>query len=154
MIDRRQAIINLWANDVSIQPHVAPGFPLMDYGTFFDNPRNVMTEHKHGIALFIYIGNGDFDGHFLFGPNLRGKDAVSAAQAMINDIFTVHHANSILGKTPVENRPARLVSRALGFIPYGRGSVDTFNRPCVDYVLSRNEWMHQSWASLKEQDDG
>lgn len=146
MIDRRAAVLNLWINKDYILPVIAPGFSLIDASSFFDNPRNVLLEHPHGVSVWFYKGGGVFDGHFLFGDKLRGKKALVAARGMLNRVFTEHCAETILGQTPRDNRPARVVSRALGFVPYGSGSVDSFNRPCVDYVLTRTEWQRQPWA--------
>lgn len=146
MIDRRAAVLNFWLNEPFILAELAPGFAVIDASSFFDEPRNVMLEHDHGISLWFYKGGGVYEGHYAFGPKLRGKDALQAARAMLNAIFTRYSAETILGQVTVGNRPARTVTRSLGFSRYGRGSVDTSNRPCVDYVLTRTEWQRQSWA--------
>lgn len=154
MIDRRGAVLNLWLNRPDILAVIAPGFDLLDASGFFDNPRNVMLEHPHGISLFFYQSAGVYHGHYVFGDKLRGKAAIKAAKTMLNEVFTKYGAEVILGQTPSENRPARVVNRALGFIPYGSGSVDSFNRPCVDYVLTRKRWEQLPWACLKEKAHG
>jgi hypothetical protein len=148
-VTRQEAILNFWLNQPAILDAVAPGFETIDASAFFDNPRNVMLEHPHGIAVFFYKGAGVYDGHYLFGPNLRGKAAIEVAKSMLSTLFTSYGALTILGQTPRENRPARMVTRALGFLPYGNGSVDTFNRPCVDYVLTRERWEQLPWAEKK-----
>lgn len=145
-MDRRAAVLNFWMNQPEIVSVIAPGFELSDWSIFFDNPRNVMLEHPHGIALFFYEGDGAYDGHYVFGPKLRGKKALVVAKGMINVIFTRYNATTILGHVATVNRPARVVTRALGFVPTGHGSVDTFHRPCVDYVLTRSQWERLPWA--------
>lgn len=145
-VDRRAAVLNHWLNSPEILPIIAPGMQTVDTSPFFDNPRNIMLEHKFGVSVWFYEGDGVYDGHYVFGPNLRGKEALDVARDMVNEVFTRYHAKTILGQVAVGNRPARTVTRALGFSRYGRGSVDTFNRPCVDYVLTRDEWKRQPWA--------
>lgn len=148
----RIARLNFWVNHPDILPFVAPGFAAFDASPFFNEPRNVMLEHAHGLGLFFYAGDGVYEGHYLFGPKLRGREALHTAQRMISEVFTRHGATAILGKVARDHRPARVLTRALGFVPFGRGSVDSFNRPCVDYRLTREQWAKLPWAAMKVSD--
>ena len=140
------ARLNFWLNDPAILPFVGgPDAEAIDSTPFFRNPDNVMLECDGGCSIFFAAPaegefRGAYEGHYLFGPRLRGVAAMVAARRMISEVFTVYGATSILGQVMCDNTPARIMTRSLGFKPIGNGSRDPFNRPCVDYVLTRERW--------------
>jgi RimJ/RimL family protein N-acetyltransferase len=139
------ATLNRWLNDPAwLKTIGGPDAVSIDGEAFFRNPDNVALFHDNGCGLFIAApAEGDFrgtyEGHYLFGPRLRGSAALGVARRMISEVFQVYGATSILGQVMADNMPARLMTRSLGFRPIGNGR-DPFNRPCVDYVLTRSQW--------------
>jgi hypothetical protein len=143
---QERAIINYWVNHPAIVGHVAPGYGYLDASGFFLNPRNVMLHHPRGCMLFFHDERG-YKGHYLFGDRLRGKEAKDVACKMVNTIFTRYKAPAIFGSILRGNRPARVMTRAIGLTPTGTVSSDNLGRPCVDYCLARETWERLPYKS-------
>ena len=119
----------------------------VSFAKFFNNPDNCAFWHPNGQGLAIYFAarrNRGFDnvyiGHAIFGPGLRGAEALDFSRACVNEVFTAYGASSIFGEIRRDNAPARAMVRALGLKRIGYGS-DPFNRPTVQYVMTRGMWV-------------
>lgn len=98
---------------------------------------NIPVTFDNGdIALFNDEGDGVFEGHFLFVS--RGKEAIAHAREALRVMFEDHKADLLFGLTPDCLRPAKLVSRMIGF--RSAGIRDTSEGPCELFVLSKNRW--------------
>ena len=87
-------------------------------------------------GLFFPHGRGmQWEGHFLFAT-LRGKAARAMGQWCCSALFDYTPAVAIVGLVPLENKPARIMARAIGCRPVGR-SVDVLGRACTRYVMER-----------------
>ena len=140
------AQLNYWLNTPEWLEYIGgPGCDTIDGSKFFNNPDNAAYFHDHGCAMFFAApSEGEYatayEGHYLFGPKLRGVAGLAFARQAISTLFTEYRATSILGQVMRDNTPARVMTRSLGFMPIGNGSRDPFNRSCVDYVLTRGRW--------------
>ncbi len=137
-------LVNKLANDPGVLGQL--GYVWLDFSGFFDRPGNIALGGDDGVALFGNRGRGEFEGHYLFSPRLRGKPALDAAKAMLGYMFTTVGARVIVGETPADNRAARLFSRALGFTRRGT-TIDASGRPCVVYEMDRERWATLSAVS-------
>lgn len=136
--------LNRLANDPIVLAQL--GYERLDLSGFFANNGNVALGDDHGVALFGYRGSGIYEGHYLFPPSLRGKAALTTARAMLAYMFTTVGARVIVGETPVDNLPARLFSRALGFTRRS-ATTGSSGRPCVVYEMDRVRWAKLSAES-------
>lgn len=109
-------------------------------------PCVVVLGDLDGMAIFYYEGKQRYDGHYVFPPWTRGKDALARARKFIDEMFDKHGAMTISGVVPRDHRAARLMSRALGFIPAGE-TADCHGRPAVVYRLERARWAELSAVS-------
>lgn len=146
-------VLNRLANDPAVLSRMAPGMSSVDMSGFFLRPGNFMLGDERGAALFAMISPGVYEGHYMF-PHLIGTRKriqgetrpIDKCRAFIDTVFTDHYADAIVGHTPVEDRAARALSRALGFTRQGT-SVSPMGRSCVDFVLERHQWATLSGAS-------
>lgn len=134
--------LNAIANHRDVKYFVMPGDTRVDLSAFLEDPRNVVCGDQRGVAIFEYLGQGHYRGHYLFTPAVHGHELLEIGRKALKTLFTVHGARAIHGSTPRDNRAARIVNRALGFTLVGT-SVDPAGRPCNDYKLDR-----ETWASL------
>lgn len=83
--------------------------------------QNVALTNEHGdISLFErqYANPISVHGHYFFFS--RGRGAVTAAQQMLEEIFTgPYQVDIVVGLTPVEHKGARWLNRKLGFDSLG-----------------------------------
>lgn len=144
MSSDRLELLNRVINDMLPEwPGLAPGFSRVDMTAFFERPGNIMLGDADGIALFGLVAPGVYEGHYLF----PGRASIDKCRKFLSTVFDSHYADAILGHVPVENRPARAMTRALGFTRQGT-SVSLSGRSCVDYVLERHSWVKFLEASL------
>lgn len=133
------SLLEALVNRPHVLASVAPGFDGLDMSAFFESPFNICLGDAHGMALFVHIGDGVYEGHYVL-PDLPGILRMRRARVYLRRMFTTHRAKAIVGVVPVDNSPARTVTRALGFTPTGT-SVSASGRSCVDYVLERATWV-------------
>lgn len=133
------ATLNTLANLPSIRDKVAPGHRDIDLTTFFDHPDNVALGDQDGVVLFGHHGAGVYEMHYLMGPDVRGRAALTRLRAALKTMFTEHGATAIVGDTPDAFLSARVINRALGGVPTAR-TTDDLGRPCTTYKLERQTW--------------
>jgi hypothetical protein len=146
-MSNKAAYLNEIANSPEVLRYVAPGYASVDMSGFFESPGNVMVSANGGCVLFADRGEGVYEGHYLLTYALRGAKAMRFLRAALDFAFTVRGASAIVGDTPLDNRAARAVTRALGFLPVGE-RVDTSGRYCVSYRMERSRWAQLSVGSL------
>lgn len=69
----------------------------------------------HGFFFLEPITPSVLEAHMAFSPEGRGKEALHAARAGLRYCFTALDAFVVIGRIPVEDRPARLFTRMIGF---------------------------------------
>jgi hypothetical protein len=111
--------------------------PLLTYDNsslYTPGAAHVVLEHMGCCMPFVDCGDGVYDMHFLFPPATRGAHALSAAKAMVTEVFTKQRARRITGSISRSHRAARWFCRQLGFVP-----VETSGHQ-VHYAMDRTEW--------------
>lgn len=136
MLGRRVELLNFVANQPEVRRVLAPGHQSIDLTHLLDDPKSCIYGDEHGLVLFVYIGDGEYEGHYLLTDTLNRKDAFAMMRRAITDLFTKQGASAITGVTPRGNLGARAVNRALGFAPVGTAT-DAARRPCIKYRLEK-----------------
>lgn len=134
------------ANLPEVLAAIAPGYVSVNLDAFFNTPGNVAFGDDSGAVLFAALGDGRYEGHYLFHPSAPRKTLLQACRTALWVAFTVHGASAIVGHVPAENLRARALTRALGFTRSGT-SASPSGRSCVDYTLERAQWATSSAAS-------
>ena len=125
---------------------MAPGYDSFDLTELIKDRKNIVLRCGPAFAVFTHIDDGQYEGHYLFPPEIRGKKAVSVAKKLLSEMFTKHSAMIIHGLTPRDHRAARFVNRALGFSPVGAGR-NASDQECIHYVLEAEKWALLSQVS-------
>lgn len=131
--------INRVVNHEDILPYIAPGYTEYDLSDFLRDRRNIALQCEQAFAIFQWLADGVYEGHYLFLPPTRGKKSAAAARKILDEMFTKHGAQIIHGQTPRGFRAARALTRALGFETVG-ASRDNVGRECVHSALTANKW--------------
>ncbi len=140
MISRTQLeLLNSVVNEPEVLSAVAPGRQCVDLSMFFDKPGNLIFGNEHGLLAFAYLGDGIYEGHYLFTNTMNRRLAMLLARRALRVLFTRYGASAIVGVTPRGNLGARVVNRALGLQPVG-SATDTAGRPCIKYRLEKTQW--------------
>ena len=92
-----------------------------------------------GYMLFIPYGDGAWEAHYAMPGPIRGQAALRSARACLRAMFTRHKAGVIFGRTPRDNRAARLMNRLLGARPVAECTFMD-GRRYVLYQLGRSQW--------------
>jgi hypothetical protein len=137
--------------DFSLLANVYSGANLsgLDYAPFYFKPDTILIGDRRGVVALDYAGDGVYVWHWVLGPEARGKAGVELGRRAIKEVFTRPWVKAIRGRTPRDFRAARLMNRALGARPVGK-SVDFAGRPCVDYLLEREQCLSQPPLSEPE----
>lgn len=143
MLHNRTELLNYVANQPEVICGLAPGHSEINLAALSEKPNTLMFGDEHGVLLFNYLGDGIYEGHYMFTDTLDRRDAMRLARRAIRELFTTHHASSINGATPRAHRGARAFNRALGLVPVGE-TTDTMGRPCIKYRLERVQWVRSS----------
>ena len=130
-------LLNRIANEPRNQQQL--GYTDIDLSGFFERPGNVALGNDKGVALFAYLGRNKWEGHYIFSSEMSGDESIVLAREILDLMFTKLNASAILGQVLADNRPARHLTRALGFAPVGT-SVSPSGRSCVNYKLERAHW--------------
>ena len=101
----------------SVKPHVSLGLDeVPSVGFLLDDPANVCLMNEHGGFLFRQFLPDQYDVHTMFLPSGRGKRALDAAREAKRIMFDEYHARRLVTFVPHENRPARKLAEAVGFV--------------------------------------
>ena len=99
-------------------------------------PHNIALKNDKGdVSLFQYSQDKVFIGHYFFFS--RGREAITAAEEFLEELFTKYHVEVIQGWTPLLNRKARWMSKRLGFKSYG---VIHAAEACELFIMTKQEW--------------
>lgn len=98
------------------------------YGHLFDDDGFTeeyvdSTEHRfyeYGVdaGAFFHDGNRVWSCHYLC--NSRGRKAMDATKAVLTDFFTNEDAVAVTGLIKDNNRPAKILTRKVGFTSLGK----------------------------------
>lgn len=111
-----------------------------DIAEILARPTTVVYFDGKNAALFIAERPGIYTGHYFF--TARGKEARDLGRAWLKTFFSEHPVVAICGFTPVENRPARIMARWLGFS--SQGAIETPAGWCEFFLFTRTDFIKDS----------
>lgn len=108
-------------------------------------PGNIAVERGGDITLFDDEGEGAYQMHVLY--NSRGRAAIDAATAAINEIFDSHSAAIVFALIPNFRRDVKLLARWTGLHYYGKRM--TADGLCELFGTTKECWNrgNERWAS-------
>lgn len=71
--------------------------------------------NEHGGFFLEPITSSVLEAHMFFEPEGRGKEALEAARTGLGYAFDMLGAAVVFGRIPVDDRPARIFTRIIGF---------------------------------------
>lgn len=104
--------VNLIINHPDVFPHVADGLPYPLDCTELMNGRNIFLTAEGGGMCLIWIRDDVYEGHYYFLPDFRGKSCINEGRNALK--WCANHGISIIGRTPINNRPARIFNTRIG----------------------------------------
>ena len=108
---------------------------------YTNNEGNIALSCPLGAMAFAYVGDGEYECHWLFIPGGGGKEIKACATKMHDEMFTKHNARVIKGYPPRGNRAVRVMGTALGYTKIaGTENTDDFGRICDIYEMRREQW--------------
>ena len=111
--------INVIINHPEVYPHVAHGeLPPLDVAPLM-NGRNIFIMSEGGGFAFIHICENLYEGHYYFLPEYRGKYAINTAKECLN--WLAQREITLIGRTPLKNKSARLFNKLIGMERVGIG---------------------------------
>ena len=78
-------------------------------------PRVTTILTRHGGFFLEPITSAILEAHMFFEPEGRGKEVIQAARAGLRYAFDTLKAAVVFGRIPITDRPARLLTRIIGF---------------------------------------
>lgn len=99
--------------------HTLLGHDDVDYEEWVSDPQNIALINDQGDISIFEIGvKGIYSGHYCFKS--KGREAIKSARGFLDTLFnTCYNIDVLMGLTPVDNRPARWISRQIGFKSMG-----------------------------------
>jgi hypothetical protein len=115
-------IHNHIANHPEVKPTISYAEDYADFTPLFEQPDHYILLHDGmgASSIFEWSAPGVWQGHSMFLPERRGKEGIASAKDMIAWMFE-QGARMLWGQTPIENLPARMFNRLVGFKRCGRG---------------------------------
>lgn len=101
-------------------------------------PTNIALVNDRGDVALFEIGFKDvYTGHYYFKS--RGRKAIVAAKEFLDELFnTCYNIDILLGLTPIDNLPARWISRQVGFKSHG--VVEGLKRHYEMFIITKKEF--------------
>lgn len=91
--------------------------------------RNIALAYGDDLALFDYVQDGIYEGHFCFQS--RGKEAVNVTRILTERMM--EDAALLIGKVPVAHRKAGVIARSAGWAYHG--IAETEDGPMLVYYM-------------------
>lgn len=117
------SVHNTIANHPEVKPTISYTEDYADFTPLFEHPDQYVLLHDNegASSIFEWSAPGVWQGHSMFLPERRGKEGIASARAMIAWMFD-NGAEMIWGQTPLDNRPAQMFNRLIGFKAKGTGT--------------------------------
>jgi hypothetical protein len=105
---------------------------------WISDPNNIVLVNEDGdVALFEPRVKGQYSGHYFFKN--RGRAAIKAGKAFLDELFnTCYNIGAVTGFCPIDNKPARWMSRQIGFTSYG--PVDLHELHFELFIITKEEF--------------
>jgi hypothetical protein len=108
----------------------------IDCQAWLDSPGNIMWVEGDNVGLATFEYPGVYNAHWFF--NVRGRQALALAKAMLDHHFKETDARTIRGLTPVEYKGARWLARQIGMKSYGE--LEFPDGPYEMFFLTREDF--------------
>lgn len=139
-IDWEKMVQDLWVHRKYLE-----GF---DPKSWLENPDNIALEKNGNYTLYEHKGKGIYTAHIFF-TNVKGREAVKLASEMLDHLFTYYpFLLTLVGLTPLENRPARWLARQVGFS--SQGPLEWEGRWCEHFVLTDKQFYNKQKEKRNE----
>lgn len=112
--------------------YVPSGFKIEDWV----KDGNIVLRFQDNLTLFEKESEGVFIGHYFFN-SAKGKEAIRLSNNCLDYMFNIKKAKLIKGLTPIDNKPARWMSRKIGF--KSCGFADTKNGVCEIFYKTKED---------------
>ena len=115
----------------------------LNVSEWLGNEKNIALTNSYGdVAMFEHqqMLHNTVCGHYFFFS--RGRQAITAGQQFLQELFANYYPEIIVGATPVDNRAALWMNRQLGFKEHG--TLETEVGPCKFVMLTKNQWKEQN----------
>jgi len=131
------AFHNLIANHPEVKPTICYHDDYADFTPVFEQPEHYILLHdgEGAASCFEWSAPGIWQGHSMFLPERRGKEGIQSGKDMVAWMFD-YGARMIWGQTPLDNRPAQMFNRLIGFKANGTGTHHVAG-PVRYFVLER-----------------
>jgi len=113
-------LINLVSNMPGVREFICYKSDAMNWAPAFEEGDDIiiLSDGDGACGVFARTAPRTYQVHTIFGPNVRGRQAIETASGMLD--FMRPFASVIWGATPVENCKARWFNRQLGAMPKRR----------------------------------
>jgi hypothetical protein len=107
-----------------------------DYASWLNNPNNFMFVDGDNVGLAQCETPHVYIVHWFF--TARGKEALRLGKDMLHELFERSLAKTVMGLTPVENKPARWLAKQIGF--KGKGTIQCKFAECEMIFLTKDDF--------------
>lgn len=108
----------------------------VDASEFMKRATTILTDH--GGFFLEPITSAVFEAHMFFSESGRGAECVRAARDGLRYAFREMGAAVVFGRIPIDDRPARLITRIIGFKADGVRPREP-GGPLVEWFQMRSE---------------
>jgi hypothetical protein len=108
------AFVDLIINHPDVRPTVQQGTDELDSEDIVTNPDNFIQAYEGGVAVFVGLGEGVFEGHIFALPASRGAEALRFGKLALQALFTKRRACRLVAQVPLQLPAARVYCRRLG----------------------------------------
>lgn len=96
----------------------------------------LLSNGSDAASIYERRGPSVLEGHSLFAPSCRGREAIGVGRQMVDWIFRETDVLILIGATPVKLRSARWFNRQIGM------SSDGIHTVSNQYWTHDHEWFH------------
>lgn len=115
-----QHFVDLIINHPDVRPTVQKGCDRLSSVDVLSDYRNICYGGEGGVAIFIWKGEGVYEGHVFLVPGCRGACGLAFGKAALRALFASGACCKVVAEVPWELPAARWYVRRLGFVSRGR----------------------------------
>ena len=113
-------LVDLIINHPDVRPTVERGDHKLSSLELLTDHRNICYAGEGGCALFIWKGEGTYEGHVFLLPGSRGASGLAFGKCALEALFARENVRRVISDVPLELPAARMYVRRLGFYSKGR----------------------------------
>ena len=132
----RPQLVNALINHPDIRPTMERGEHRIDSTEVVENLNNVVFASEHGVIVFLYKGEGVYEGHIGLLAACRGKQGLKLAGEALDRLFGQYNARKVTSAIPNALPQAKMFVRRLGFTSEGVAE----DKPVENFVMEARRW--------------